>query len=535
MTPHAAGMSTPMTRHKVLHLASAAFLIICTAPLQARSDRLLVLPFHVSGKAPAGYFQEADLPRHGMQAALFLSRLLRDYRSIPYTEGKQGFDEQAAENRLGRFCSDPNVSHVLGGHLLFTGPSDLTVEIFTASCVRRSILYRDRSSGSINEIQSLMRKSIYRTTPFLPESRSYARLQNFDQMKDNHLHVVVDLSGSMELTLPFIRSALETLVPSPQQSITITTIASPNRIDHTEAFTEPVAYRKAVRSLHGSGTTSEAQLLDGLRRAESHLKPGTDALLFLTDASFSEKGMLQLHRVFRRYHRSGIRVGFFPGYGSDPSFLNRTERFDRIAHIADPVFARKGSFVSGESHFFVRKGAYYFLCPTRAGEEIASGRLDTKQCQPFPAHRYAKGELDLDRIVPSYAKKNNRKVNAISPVYSDLAFRIADFISDRSGSRAPYRILLRNGNQAFWIGLTHKRDYLTLSQKKGQKLYVGLHLKRSASGIENIPVRIYLLPDAEVPRLFILEYERLLRLRQTAWNSRDAWFFHVEVRDYRHE
>lgn len=210
-----------MTRRTSLRAVSAAFLTLClTVPsvLSARADRLLVLPFRVSGKAPAAYFDESELPAQSMQAALFLSRLLREYRAIPYRESGadrlQGLDEQAAENRLGTFCSDPNVSHVLGGQLLFTGPSDLTVEIFTASCVRRSILYKDRSSGNINEIQSLMRKSIFRATPFLPESRSYARLQNFEEMRDSHLHVVVDLSGSMELTLPFARRALEALEPS---------------------------------------------------------------------------------------------------------------------------------------------------------------------------------------------------------------------------------------------------------------------------------------------------------------------------------
>lgn len=542
MTPQAAGMSTPMTRRTSLRAVSAAFLTLClTVPsvLSARADRLLVLPFRVSGKAPAAYFDESELPAQSMQAALFLSRLLREYRAIPYRESGadrlQGLDEQAAENRLGTFCSDPNVSHVLGGQLLFTGPSDLTVEVFTASCVRRSILYRDRSSGNINEIQSLMRTSIFRATPFLPESRSYARLQNFEEMRDSHLHIVVDLSGSMELTLPFARRALEALEPSPGKTVTFTVIGSSARIEHTEAFADQTAYLKTVRSLHGSGATTEASLLDGLRRAADHIKPGTTRMLFLSDATFSEKGLLQLQEIFRSYKRAGIDVALFPGYGSDPAFLDRTGRFDRIARVYTPVFARRGGFVSGESRFFVRRGSAFFLCPGNAGDDIASGRLDTSRCQSFPAHRYSKTELDLDRIVQAYADRNNLKISEISPVYSDLEFRIADFLTDRTGARAPYRVLVQSGSRAFWIGLNSKEDYQALSRKKGEKLYVGLHLKATPGGVENIPARIYMLPDAEVPRLFLLEYERLLKLNRSYWNVRDAWFFHVEVRDYRHE
>jgi hypothetical protein len=541
ITLQAVGMSTPMILRTAYCAFSAASVMLLLFPsvLIARADRLLVLPFRVSGRAPAAYFDESELPARSMQAALFLTQLLREYRAIPCRESlsdcRQGLDERALENRLGAFCSDPSVSHVLGGHLLFTGSSELTVEIFTASCVRRSILYTDRSSGNINEIQTLMRKSIFRSTPFLPENRSFARLQNFDGMQDQHLHVIADLSGSMELTLPFVRRALENLEISPQSTVTFTTISNADHIDHTEAFTDPAPYLKTVRSLHGSGTTTEASLLDGLRRAADHMKPGTARMLVFTDASFSERGLLQLQEIFRRYRGSGIDIAFFPGYASDPAFLDRTSRFDRIARIYTPVFARRGSFVTGESYFFVRRGSAFFLCPGDAGEDIASGRLNTSRCQNFPAHRYSREELDLDRIVQAYAQRNNLKVNDISPVYSDLEFRIADFLTDRTGSRAPYRVLVQNGNRAFWIGLTQRDDYQALSRKKGEKLYIGLHLRATPGGIENIPAKIYMLPDAEVPGLFILDYEKLLRLNRSYWNVRDAWFFHVEVRDYRHE
>ena len=513
-------------------LISVIVFSIFTTSLLGRGDRLTVLPFRISGKPPSTHFNEAELPSHAMYAAIFLVKSVRDYQVQPNTQIKVGLDDAAAKVQLNSICSDPFISHALGGQLLFIGPNQVTVSIFTASCVRRIILYQDQTTGNVNDLQSLMRKTIIRTTPFLAENRAYAKLQNIETIKDNHIQVVIDLSGSMELTLPFIRRALDQFEPSLNRRITITTIQPQATITHTEAFTDLSRYRKAVNSLHGSGITTETDIIEGLRRAKD-----TDSrqLLFLSDANFSEKGILELQQLFREFRRNGIQVAFFPCYDSDPSFLEKSSRFERIANVYVAMFGRRASFTNGDAWFFVRKGAAFYICPESFGSKIAAGKDSVESCRVFPAHRYSKSDLDLNKIAQAYANRNNLKINDISPVYSNLDFRIADFITNQSGSRAPYRVLVTNEKQAFWIGLQNSSDYNRLVQNQNNKLYIGLHLKRTAIGIENIPSQVYLTSAGDTPQLFVLNYQQLLSTTNNQLNPRDVWFFLVEVKDFRND
>ena len=547
MTFQPTGMSTLMASlTRILHSTGlqlvivAAALFASLAPAQelgARPDRLLVLPFQVSGKPPLHRFAESELPEQTMIAALFLSRLIRDYDATSFkprgqtTETLQGINQNSAENQLPSLCSDPRISHVLGGTLQFTGSQELTASVFTASCISRAILYRHTASGSVNDLQTLLRQSIFRTTPFLAENRAYTRLQNFEGSKNTNIHIVIDLSGSMELTLPFIKRALLSIEPAQGRNISITTIRPSGQAEHIESFSDQAFYRTTVQNLHASGAANEAAIINGLRS----LPAGSGKILFFTDTSFSDKAMIQLSEIFSNFKRTGIQLSLFAGYASDPGFLERATRFGKVANLTSPVFGRRGGFVTGESHFFVRKDSSFFLCQGSAGDDIASGRLQTKSCEPFPAHRYTKAELSLDQIVQSYGERNRLKVSDIGPVYSDLEFRIADVVTDKLGSRAPYRILVENQGRAFWIGLNSAADYRMLAAKKGQSPYIGLHLKQTAAGIENIPAKVYVLSDAETPFLFLLEYEHLLKINPKYLNPLDVWFFHAQIRDDRHD
>lgn len=522
-------------------MASAVLLFLAAGPLQARGDRLYVLPFRISGKPPAGFFEEAELASQAQQAAVFLSRLVRDYNALPYrTSGEdadraQGLDEEATRQRMKTLCAGQDATHLLGGRLLFTGKTEITVDVFTASCAKRSILYRDHNSGHLNELQSLMRKGIIRVTPFLPDAPDYARLQRMDDVRDRHTHIIVDASGSMELTLPFVRSGLEQLQAGPDRKITMTLVQSGGRIEQLGPFSDRESFLKAIRNLHGQGEIRDRDLIDAMHRSRDVMVPGTDRLLLFTDQSLSEKSLLDFQKELAEIRRGGVRVAYFPAYASDPGFLDRTGRFERMAAVFEPVFARRAGYVTGESYFFVRKGAAYHLCPGSVGEEIASGRLDLKQCSPFPAFRYTKQELELDHLPEAYAKRNALTVSGISPVHSDLEFRIQDFLTEKTGTRSPYRVLVQSGRSAFWIGMSRKSDFDALISKKGQKTYVGLHLKQSAGGLENLPGRIHILVDA--PRLFLLEYDRVAGMfsEKNRLNVRDVWFFLVEVRDSRHD
>ncbi|MBW7857204.1 MAG: hypothetical protein H3C43_02635 [Leptonema sp. (in: Bacteria)] len=520
---------------KMIILSITVFLIFGSS-LFGRGDRMTVLPFRISGKPPAAHFNEAELSNHAMYAAVFLTKSVRDYQIQPNTLIKTGLDDTAAEAHLNSICSDLSISHALGGQLLFIGPSEVTVNIFTASCVRKTILYRDQSTGSVNDLQSLMRKTIIRTTPFLAENLVYSKLQNTETIKDNHIQVVIDLSGSMELTLPFIRRALDQFEPSVNRRITLTTIRPQTAITHSEPFADLSRYRSAVAALHGSGITTEADIIEGLKRTNDSIKANTRQLLFFSDANFSEKGVLDLQQQFREFRRDGIQVAFFPCYDSDPSFLEKSGRFDRVAKVYATMYGRRASFTNGEAWFFVRKGAAFYVCSESFGSDMSSGKNSTDSCRLFPAHRYSKSDLDLNKIAQAYASRNNLKVNEISPVYSDLEFRIADFITNQSGSRAVYRVLVANDKQAFWIGLQNKSDYNLLAQNQNQKIYVGLHLKRTPIGIENLPNQIYLTKPADTPQLFVLDYQRLLTATSALQlNPRDVWFFLVEVKDFRHD
>lgn len=521
--------------------AFTLLLFLSTPPLQARGDRLYVLPFRISGKPPASFFDEAELPTQAQQAAVFLARLVREYNTLAYrspgegADRAQGLDEEATRQRIPSLCAGQDATHLMGGRLLFTGKTDVTVEVFTASCAKRSILYRDHNSGHLNEIQALLRKGILRVTPFLPDSPDYARLQRLDDVRDRHTHIIVDASGSMELTLPFVRKGLEQLTPGPERKITITLVQSGGRLEQLGPFAERDLYLKTVRNLHGQGEIREKDLIDAMHRSRDVMVPGTDRLLLFTDQTLSEKALLDFQKELSDIRRGGLRVAYFPAYASDPGFLDRTGRFERLATVFEPVFARRAGYVTGESYFFVRRGAAYHLCPGSVGEEIASGRLDLKQCSPFPAFRYTKAELELDHLPEAYAKRNALTVSGISPVYSDLEFRIEDFLTEKTGARSPYRVLVQSGRSAFWIGMSRKSDFEALVSKKGQKTYVGLHLKQTPGGLENLPGRIHITADA--PRLFLLEYDRVAGMfsEKNRLNVRDVWFFLVEVRDSRHD
>ncbi|MCB1166455.1 MAG: VWA domain-containing protein [Leptospiraceae bacterium] len=497
---------------------------LMATPALARDFYVSVLPFQVTGNVPQSHFNPASLPVQLQQATSFLLQLNRDYpvddplkinRSLPaatlQTGASPGVD----------WCGYSNGTHVLLGEASFSGTQNVRISLTLKSCNTGSNAGQSARSGSLNDLQSLLRDAINGAcSRFAPN-----RPPSWPESSGEWI-AVVDLSGSMASEKEALALGLERSGFEGKLGLILVSENGARLVVPDQNRASIISILKAAPSGGEVRLNDMAAALQELRK----LPQVSRRIIIATDAEASSTASFE----------SSIRL--LKSQGQEPVLLETSglsqsgraffQRLNRSLKLKDPdvTYGMRAGFAEGFSLFFVQSGDRFYTAKKDLTSAIRSGRLNKNDLDPVATVNLRDDRLTLRSVIDSYARKNGLRLIGTGQLVSGLESSLSALQQSASGSQ--FKVLLRNDGSAFWIDVESRAMVQKLMQYKSRKIYVGLQLQPGPLGPQNHPAAIYIRSADQAPTLFLQKYDHV-RASEKLLKKADVWFFLVEVVDSR--
>lgn len=547
----------PTQLRKFKFRAIPLVLIFCASvfPLKASSSGILVLPFLIQGNPEkAGLSDVAQLPEHMQQAAHFLLPTLRSYplqnlestRSSLETAGwssGETLDQRLAD----RICIAARVDYLVAGSAQFIEASQTFVKSSVYSCREHKIAASAREAGSVTQLQSLLRKALLASTPFLPAAQNAVDAspgQHADQ-RPLDLAIILDYSGSMIADIPSILRSLTAIhgaLPSGSRLGVVAMNGSSvgGNIEILPFTTEWTATLETLYRKKAGGSNNVAALESALSIVNQYRDwQARRMLMIFTTVGSGERRMTGVESQLRRLQSSGIQLRLFPVLNQDHNQRAEWQRLIRVLSLpsAELVYGREILFADGQSSFMVLKSNRFYH--TTGSQDISGliqrDRLDMNVLRGIETIHYQREDLNLNRLPQAYARVTGRRLTSMGPVVSNLEVRMAALVggtADLTDGNRLTPVLVKNRGHAFRIYVRDAAMVERLRSMRNQNIYLGLRFRSdatSSAGIVNLPGPVYIRNYANVPQLFIQSHERLVRLPTGAIDNQDIWFLFVTI------
>jgi hypothetical protein len=501
-----------------------------------------ILPFRVVGKDATASVELATSLQQGLHF-LFGISLQYDLVSLDKTQHalkETGYSPEFSLNdrAIGDLCSTSGARFLLAGEVQYL-PSGIALKGTSVSCSGRSVISRSEKTGKVEDLQRMMRSMVRDLSPFADErpGRSLVR-------KHMDVAVLVDMSGSMQSDLDRIREALAVLkrqVP-PASRLGLVLVKPDDR--EILPFSDDWEKRLSEFQIRpASGEVSARQLeasVDALERFDDWR--GERKLLIFSDAPAAGRRLSVLESRLRRLKGRGIDIQLYMLSGQNQEDRKEWQRLSRTLGLKDPstTYGRRVGYTDrrGYSLYMIQKGNRFFYSDRDVTSELQNGTLDEGRLVPVETVHYDKTSLNLNDLPAQFAAHENLKLVGMDRVISDLPKKIlSSVLSQKSGGFARYRVLLKNGSESFWIGLNDESAYRKLKAAGASSVYVGLRFFPSpeAGEPENLPDRVYVLNQADAPRIFMSTWAQISRSPASLLKPDDIHFLLCEIKDFKDE
>ena len=505
----------------------------------ATVPKLAILPFRITGQ-PSSRLPQDKLPAWIGGATHFLFGATRNFPLQPLQDTQEALqtvgwqtDHVLNSKNAGIICREADVSHLLTGDIHFRTAGQMTLRMVSYSCSSGSVLKKSSETGSFSTIQTLLRNGLKATAPFATgaEAKTVPR-EAID------LALLIDTSGSMISDLPVIVSSLTALKEAlPVGSRMGAVLPGENRVLPFTTDLEKIL--QALREVRPRGEVDIRQIVSNLFTVEKYGEwRGVRRLLVFTDAFTGGKRQTELETRLRRLKKMGVEPRIFSLSGQTQGDRLEWSRIARTLDLPDPatLYGRRVGFLEGHSIFLVMSGPRFYRADHDLTAAILRNDVDIASLIPLTTVRYPKHTLNLTDLPKEYARFHKLRVGGLGKIASGLETKIEHAVLEGTGSgRAPYRVLVKQGESGFWIRLTDEKLFEEMKKSRGKSLYVGLRFRHDpnvAEKLVNLPEDVFLRTPAETPRLFINQHSHLLSLPSAMVRPEDIWFLLVEFKDF---
>ena len=518
-------------------------------PLGEAYARMAILPFHVGGEPDGRLFSRKSLPYQLQEGTEFLFSIrkrfpLLGHRRVNQTllEFHQNPGQILSADRARRICARLDVTHLMAGSLVFLSSRRILSKLTTYSCTTYRRLYRYEKSGSLDQMQALLRTGIVRVTPFAHDwprpTSGPGRVNPID------LALLVDFSGSMAQDLPVIRRGVAASLGRLPAGSRVGVIALLGRgrkkiLPYTKNFSRVNAF---LRQNKASGEVSAADLAGGLVSLQNGQgRNGPVRLLILSDVPTQGRRLQSLEDRLRFLKGRGMSLNLFTMSGQGYAEREEWRRLSRSlgAPAPDVIYARRMGFLEGRFSYMLQKGNRFYLARHDLRPEIAADSVDLSRMRPLETFGFDRSYLNLKLLPGKYAAQENLRLDNLGPIISTLETRLESRMLAGirgAGRMAPYRVLVKHQGHSFWIGLSDVTKFRRLRAYRGRKIYLGLQFYAGRQGTErlvNRPETVYIRDQGKTPRLFINYWSHLSRLPAGLVKPDDIWFLLVEIKGFK--
>ncbi|MBE7436971.1 MAG: VWA domain-containing protein [Spirochaetales bacterium] len=509
-----------------------------------------MLPFRISGEVDPLLFTRSELPALLQQATHFLVRTGLQYPVLDLQASNSAAERQKygpsspfTPEKASALCIDTGSNYLLAGSANWTKQDQVVINIISFQCRGGQVLARGRHSGSLSRLQSLLRDALFDSTPF---ARRRTVVEQAIKKKAVDLAVVLDTSGSMAPVLPHIHSLLRNLSRSMPVGSRMAAFVLENRqgekVDSLSYTANVMRMTELLESRQPAAEISEKTLEAALSRAltlRAEPRGGSDSvrkLLVFSDVPLGQNQAPGLEDRLRQLRHSGMQIALYQLASQGPTERQEWARLSRSLALENPeiLWGRRSGFLQGYSVFFIHRGNRFFRANTDLKSALEQDQVDMESLIPLEMATYTREELNLLALPEAYARRNNLKLTGNGPLVTNLEKKAHMFVMRGTADmRAPYKVLLQQEGNAFWVQIADPRLYRQMSEKTGEKVFVGVHLTRNAAGeLVNLPDSVYLYREQDVPRLFVNNWSHIMKVSGDYIQPADIWFFQATIKEF---
>ncbi len=529
--------------------------ILFSTSLLAESNALLVLPFQVSGKIPGQSWQHQNWQRRELPADLqevthFFLEISINHPLVSINETgtilrKNNFQPS---NKLSpavarQLCSSSDLGYLLAASAHFTA-GQVSLRASSFSCSTAQILARSVGRGPIKELQGILKKLLPEVLPFF---RFQTERLHAEDRERKDVVAVIDLSGSMSAELQDITAALDGLkrILPAESRLAIITIASGERITAWPITSQWNKNRQRLRRLRAGGETGAQGLRKALQAIERYRHwEGAPLAMIFCDIDFHSAEAVTIAATLRRLREGGIKTVAFSLQNQSLSSRNHWMKMTLTAGLTyqQVTYIRRAFFLDSPALSFLRKGSRFYTTEQNITPRLPKEPLAERELQPLQTWQFSANELNLERLPAHYARRYNRRLVRLGPIFSNLQGVIEKSLIDglmgnkkiddkrnRDGRIVP--ILVKNRGHAFWIRVM-ERQLTEFRRNVGKRIFVGLHFRPASGGdrLENFPEPLYLRDEkSNVPQLLVTDWRRLSKRKLSTIRPHDIWFLSLEI------
>lgn len=466
-----------------------------------------------------------EMPVLFQEATIFLAKLQFQYSFLDasrvnteFPQAVEGMTELQARLKIIDICGQRKFSYFHAGEVTFLEKDSLMLLQAVFSCKSNQKLFQVKARTTPENLQQTLAENLKKIIPFLPENTAYLRWKQKNEKRK--IFVLLDTSGSMNTIANLVKNALD---PELMEIYGIYSNQNPGLIRSMDTFLP-------------SGILTTSDLVNGLREVQKQVIPFESEIWIFFDSFTQDRDFSTLGAVLKNLTVRGVSIKIFQTYKMPPGIWQELENFARIENVQlIPVkYGRVCGFENGFRGLFLRYGKGVYVCEETFQEEYLKNLQEIQECPRLEMYLYAQQELDMDVLCRSFEKKNRVKLVYAGSVVSDFERVVAKTLQNPETRRTNYKVLLKDSTKAFWIRLSDRKilHQILEYRDKDESFYIGLSFTKQKYP-ENIPDRVILLPQKDVPRLFVTNFMEIEKKKII--RSDDIYFFNVKFLEIRYE
>ena len=542
------------------------------------NNRIIVLPFHIENEIPIkhNFLNFAELSTDFEIASIFLLKTNFYSKVLNFEDTKKilnisNFDEKSLLNKIiaNNICKQSQANFLVSGSLIIPNRDVSFLKVISYNCNNEEISKSINSKlNSKAEIQSTLQNLLSKVLPNISLKEKFSKKEALStESKNKNLILILDLSGSMRSEIKLLLNELIYLKNYlPQKTkLSAILIQKGDEVSTINFSSNWINVIQKIRKKNITGETTASSLIKVMDILEKMKSDYSNILtLFLTDINVNESFFNKIYPNVRSLLEKGLSFNFLTIATQNKqtrNFWNKLRKYtenglsnnyqtllNKNNILKDElIYSQKYYFAERGETIFVQKGDLFYISKENeklSQKDILSNKEDIFQkLNLINTYDYKSEDLNLENLPVAYSNNTKDKIISREEKKSNIGLyllsllqvfttnnKVANSNFDKDNF---YRMLVKNGNNAFWINIDSKiSSNIDLYQKNpNPNFLLGLHYKiDEVSGkFINLTKPFYISNFNEVPKLFLWEYNEIQNSNNKKIKINDVLFMNLEL------
>ena len=543
------------------------------------NNRIIVLPFHIDNEIPVkhNFLNFTELSSDFEIASIFLLKTNFYSKVLNFEDTKKilnisNFDEKSLLNKIiaNNICKQSQANFLVSGSVIIPNREISFLKVISYNCNNEEISKSDNTKlNSKAEIQSTLQNSLSKVLPNISLKENFSKKEALStEAKNKNLILILDLSGSMRSEIKLLLNELIYLKNYLPQKTKLSAILI-QKGDEVSTINFSSNWNNVIQKIRKKNITGETTVSSLIKVMDILEKMNSDYnnifTLFLTDINVNESFFNKIYPNVRSLLEKGLSFNFLTLATQNKqtrNFWNKLRKYTENGLTNnyqtllnknnnnlknELIYTQKYYFAERGETIFVQKGDLFFI--SKENEKLSQKEILSNKEEIFQnlnlinTYDYKSEDLNLENLPIVFSNNTKDKIISREEKKSNIGLYLLSLLQDFTTNNKVansdfdkgnfYRMLVKNGNNAFWINIDSKiTSNIDLYQKNpNPNFLLGLHYKiDEVSGkYINLTKPFYVSNFNQVPKLFLWEYNEIQNSYNKKIKLNDVLFMNLEL------